>query len=60
MRNDPYELTVALDDTEQLFQCRPLVTACRYDRPKCVALLLSAGVSLEAMEVAVKIGRAHV
>ena len=45
-------LTVAIDDTEQLFQCRPLVTACRYDRPKCVSLLLAAGVSIEAMTVA--------
>ena len=49
MRANADALTVAIDDTEQLFQCRPLVTACRYNQPKCVSLLLAAGVSLEAM-----------
>ena len=42
--------TVAVDDSEQLFQCRPLMTACRYDQPKVVGALLAAGVSVEAME----------
>merc|ERR1719460_3444857 len=45
-------LTVALDDGEQLFQCRPLVTACRYNRPKVVSLLLAAGVGHEATSAA--------
>lgn len=42
--------TVAVDDSEQLFQCRPLMTACRYNQPKVVGALLAAGVSVEAME----------
>ena len=45
-------LTVAVDDSDELFYCRPLVTACRYNQPKCVNLLLAAGCSLETMSVA--------
>ena len=44
LRADPDAVTVAIDDSEQPFQCRPLVTACRYDRPACVKLLLGMGV----------------
>ena len=52
MRADPDAVTVALDDSDQPFQCRPLVTACRYDRPSCVKELLNAGVSAESMQIA--------
>ena len=52
MRANADALTVAIDDSEQLFQCRPLVTACRYNKPQCVSLLLNAGVGVEAMTTA--------
>ena len=52
MGADADAVTVAVDDSEQLFQCRPLVTACRYNRPKIVSMLLSAGAGTEAMTTA--------
>lgn len=52
MRADPDAVTIALDDADQPFQCRPLVTACRYDQPTCVGLLLGAGVRAECLAIA--------
>ena len=49
---DPDAVSVAMDDSEALFQCRPIVTACRYNQPKIVSLLLGAGVSNAAMTTA--------
>ena len=41
LRADPDAVTVAIDDSEQPFQCRPLVTACRYSRPARVRVRVS-------------------
>ena len=37
---NPNQVTVAIDDSEQPFQCRPLVTACRYCRPARVRVMV--------------------
>jgi hypothetical protein len=54
MRAKADAVTVAIDDSEELFECRPLVTACRYNHPKCVSLLLAEALSAETLAIATK------
>ena len=49
LRADPDAVTVAIDDSEQPFQCRPLVTACRYASPLALdPTLIAAAVPVPA------------
>ena len=54
MRAKADAVTVAIDDSEELFECRPLVTACRYNHPKCVSLLLAESLSTQTLAIATK------